>query len=410
MTKVLCFSTLYPNGEQPNHGIFVENRLRHTVLTGTVTATVLAPVPFFPFRSKAFGRYGAFARVARQETRHEIPVYHPRFPVIPKLGQRWTPHFLYKAARRKLEQLVSDGYDFDVIDAHYFYPDAVAAGRLARQFGKPFVVTSRGSDLTEHARDPAQRELILQTASAATALITVSASLKAELERLGVDPDRIAVLRNGVETDTFRPLPRDECRKGLGLDAFTILSVGALIPLKAHDIAIRSLVHMPDCHLLIAGIGPLHGELERLAGSLGVASRVTLLGAIPHRELATYYSAADAMVLMSSREGWANVILESLACGTPVVASDVGGVREIIRDPVAGMIVTERQPESLAAAISRLRAALPSRVATRRYAEAFGWEPVASANARLLTAASRSTQPMKNVASDFTVHGPQSPT
>jgi glycosyltransferase involved in cell wall biosynthesis len=116
------------------------------------------------------------------------------------------------------------------------------------------------------------------------------------------------------------------------------------------------------------------------------------------------------MVLMSSREGWANVILESLACGTPVVASDVGGVREIIRDPVAGMIVTERQPESLAAAISRLRAALPSRVATRRYAEAFGWEPVASANARLLTAASRSTQPMKNVASDFTVHGPQSPT
>ncbi|HEY2835213.1 MAG TPA: hypothetical protein VGI89_01505, partial [Rhizomicrobium sp.] len=105
MLRALVFSTLYPNQAQPNHGVFVENRLRHTLAEGGIEATVLAPVPWFPFSHPIFGQYGAYARAPRIETRHGLTLYHPRFPIIAKVGTRLTPHFLYQAARRALRQM-----------------------------------------------------------------------------------------------------------------------------------------------------------------------------------------------------------------------------------------------------------------------------------------------------------------
>jgi len=146
LLRVLVFSTLYPNRAQPNHGVFVENRLRHTLAQGGIEATVLAPVPWFPSSNPAFGRYAQYAGVPRQETRHGLTVYHPRYPVIPKVGSRLTPSFLYRAARRALDEMTRQGVPkFDLIDAHYFYPDGVAAALLARHFGKPLAITARGT-------------------------------------------------------------------------------------------------------------------------------------------------------------------------------------------------------------------------------------------------------------------------
>jgi teichuronic acid biosynthesis glycosyltransferase TuaC len=147
-----------------------------------------------------------------------------------------------------------------------------------------------------------------------------------------------------------------------------------LDPRKGHDLAIKALTMLPDVHLMIAGIGPERRKLEDLARQLSLAGRVTLLGAVPQTELKSYYNAADAMVLASSREGWANVLLESMACGTPVVATNVWGTPEVVTAPEAGVLMKERSPQGLADAVNQLRANYPDHAATRRYAEGYSWD------------------------------------
>ena len=389
MTRVLVFSTLFPNAAQPNHGIFVENRLRHTLALGGLEATVLAPVPYFPFSNPRFGRYAAFAKVPRRETRHGVDVWHPRYAAIPKIGERLAPGLLYGAASAAVRRLMTAGQRFDVIDAHYFYPDGVAAVRLGREFGLPVVITGRGTDLTLIPDAPASRAKIQWAASEANAMVAVCEDLRERVVDLGADPARTLTLRNGVDLDLFRPVDREAARRALGVQGFTLVSVGGLIPRKGHDLTIRALLDAPDCSLLIAGQGPSRGELERLAAELGVSDRVRFLGETPHSELARLYSAADASILASSREGWANVLLESLACGTPVVATDVNGTAEVVQSRDAGRLVPERSPAALAQALAELRADMPDRAATRRYAEQFGWLQIARANKALLTAVAR---------------------
>src|SRR4030095_1955667 len=153
----------------------------------------------------------------------------------------------------------------------------------------------------------------------------------------------------------------------------TLLSVGNLVPLKGHDIVIRALRLLPECDLVIIGGGPEGMELEALAGSSGVRDRVKFVEVLAQNELRHYYGAADSLVLASSREGWANVLLESLACGTPVVATDVGGTPEVVAAPEAGLLMAERTPQALARAVRSLFEHYPDRAATRRYAEQFSW-------------------------------------
>lgn len=375
--KLLTFSTLYPNAEQPNHGIFVETRLRYLIASGQVESRVVAPVPWFPLRGERFGHYGTLAKVPRQETRNGLQVTHPRYLVVPKLGMNYTPYTLARAARKDIGRILDEGFDFDAIDAHYFYPDGVAAVMLGKYFNKPVVVTARGTDINLIPRFARPRRLILQAAREADGIITVCKALKDEMVELGVAPDTITPLRNGVDLERFQPIDRAAARAALGLapGRFTLLSVGLLDPRKAHDLIIRALPRLPDVDLLIAGIGPERKNLEQLARELGVQDRVTLLGAVPQTELKSYYNAADALVLASSREGWANVLLEAMACGTPVVASNVWGTPEVVAAPEAGVLMPERTPEGLVRALGQLRADYPEHAATRRYAENFGWQP-----------------------------------
>lgn len=388
--RVLTLTTLYPNAEKPNHGVFVENRLRQTVARHDVEASVLAPVPYFPFRSEIFGVYGRFARIPIAEERHGLKVWHPRYALIPKVGMSVAPRFLYLAARAACRRLGLDKYSVDVIDAHYFYPDGVAAAMLARDLGIPFVVTARGTDLNVLPDFPAVRRQILHAAQQASATITVSSALKQKLLALGADPERAAVLRNGVDLDVFKPVEREAARRQLGLSGHVILSVGNLVPLKGHELTIDALAQLPGSTLLIAGGGPLREMLQARAQSLGVGDRVRLLGEVPHAQLAELYSASDVFVLMSEREGWANVLLEAMACGTPALATTVGGNAEIVASASAGMLLPERSATALIAAVKALRQRAPDRTETRRYAEGFGWASVAAANYALLLAASKS--------------------
>jgi teichuronic acid biosynthesis glycosyltransferase TuaC len=137
--QILTFTTLYPSALQPQHGIFVETRLRKLVESGAVTARVIAPCPWFPFGSERFGRYGAFARMPRAETRHKLQTEYPRYPVLPKIGMSTAPLALCAAVLPLLRRRLREGSNFDLIDAHYFYPDGVAAVLLGRAVGRPVV-------------------------------------------------------------------------------------------------------------------------------------------------------------------------------------------------------------------------------------------------------------------------------
>ena len=375
--KILTFSTLFPNSEKPGHGIFVETRLRHLVASGRVESRVVAPIPWFPSTNPRFGNYARFAKAPRHEVRHGIEVSHPRYPVLPKVGMSIAPFLLAQAVKPAIGRLIDEGFDFDLIDAHYFYPDGVAAAMLARYFNKPLVITARGSDITLFPGYALPRRQILWAARRADAVITVCNALRDEVVAMGIDADRVVSLRNGVDLQLFRPTERT------ANPMFTLLAVGHLVPVKAQDLIIGALPLLPDVRLVLAGDGPDRAKLENLARELKVSDRVTFLGAVPQAQLRGHYGSADALVLSSSREGWANVLLEAMACGTPVVASRVYGTPEVVAAPEAGVLMRERSYQGVADAVNALRANYPDRAATRRYAERFSWDDTTEGQIRL---------------------------
>lgn len=375
--KTLLFSTLFPSSVRPVHGIFVETRLRELLKTGEVETKIVAPVPWFPFSGKRFGEYGQFAATPAFERRNGLEVFHPRYFLPPKIGMNVAPHTLAACALPTIRKLMREGFDFDLIDAHYYYPDGIAAGIIAKQLGKPFVVTARGTDLNLIPQHAYPRKLIVQTAAAAHASIGVCKALMDTLAELGAEPSKLHVFRNGVDLDRFRPEEPSLARKKLGLpdNRKILLSVGHLVERKGHHIAIEALGKLPEnVFLVIAGSGPERQSLEGLASKLGVTDKVRFTGQLENSELRSWYSAADALVLCSSREGWANVLLESMACGTPVIATNIWGTPEVVSTPDAGRLMDDRTPAALALSFATLFADYPSRADVRAHAEKFSWD------------------------------------
>ena len=204
--------------------------------------------------------------------------------------------------------------------------------------------------------------------------MAVSRGLKQRLANLGVAEERVRVLRNGVDLTLFRPTDRDAARRALGLTRPTLLAVGNLVGLKRHRMMVEALVGLPAVDLVVVGEGPERAVIEALARERRVADRVHLLGHMPQDRLPEIYSAADLLLLVSTHEGWPNVLLESIACGTPVIVSDIAGITDIVAAPEAGRIVHEPTPDRLAAAVRDVLAVPPARAATRAYAERFDWQ------------------------------------
>lgn len=375
MIRTLLFSTLYPSSVRPSHGIFVETRLRHLLASGEVETRVVAPVPWFPFRHPMFGEYAHHAAVPAHEERNGICVDHPRYLLLPKIGMNSAPYHLAQAGLKTARRMIAEGYDFDLIDAHYFYPDGVAATMIGKALGKPVVITARGTDINLIPRYPKPRQMILDAARDCAAMITVCSALKDEIVGLGGTAGKITVLRNGVDLELFKLEDRQQAKAAFGMSSsFAIASVGHLIERKGHHLVIEALPQMPDAELYIAGTGEEEARLRAFAEKLQVTQRVHFLGAMPQAKLRTLYNAVDCLVLASSREGWANVLLEAMACGTPVVASNVWGTPEVVAGPEAGVLMGERSAEGVVRAIVQLRQSLPDRNATRVYAEQFSWD------------------------------------
>jgi glycosyltransferase involved in cell wall biosynthesis len=371
--RILTFTTLYPNAAKPQHGVFVENRLRQLISSGEISSRVLAPVPYFPFSGDRFGRYATFAKAPLSETRFGIEIDHPRFLTIPKLGMTVAPFLLYASARFSIARLLRAGWTFDVIDAHYFYPDGVAAVMLGRAFGIPVTVTARGTDVNVVPNYSVPRRLILWAAEHADGLIAVSNALAMRLADLGIDRSRVTVLRNGVDATLFRPTvpfrnPEHARQSPLAV------SVGNLVPLKGHDLAISALTEIRELGLWIVGGGPERRRLEALAKRLGVDSRVSFLGVLPHEKMPEVYSAADVLLLASEREGWPNVLLEAMACGARVITTNVSDVPDVVTGPAAGIWIRDRTVSGLVQALREVLATPMPREQTRAHALNFSWQ------------------------------------
>jgi teichuronic acid biosynthesis glycosyltransferase TuaC len=370
MLRVLTLSTLYPDAGRPNLGLFVERQTRGLAALPEVAVEVVAARGLPPWPLSLHPHYRGMAGLPGEEERNGLRVHRPVFTHLPGFEGR-AGRAMAKALLPFLRQL-RERFPFDVIDAEFFWPDGVAALRLSRALGVPFSVKARGSDIHHWGARPSVRPQLIEAAREAGGLLAVSAALKGAMAALGMPDEKIAVHYTGVDAERFRPLERSAAKAALGVEGPLLVTAGALIHRKGQALTLRALAQVPDATLLVVGDGPDRRMLDRLARELGVAGRVRFLGARPHDALPGLLGAADVMVLPSLSEGLANVWVEALACGTPIVISDAGGATEVVDRPEAGHIVA-REPAAIAAAVREMLAASPDPHAVRSAAERFSW-------------------------------------
>ncbi len=370
--NVLMLSTLFPNISRPNFGVFVERQARELASRPEADVTVIAPVGLPPWPLSLAGRYAPLRALPRKERWRELTVYRPTFPIIPKFGGRTNVTTMTRAILPLVRRLHAEK-PFDVIDASFFFPDGPVAQRLSKALGIPYSVKARGADIHYWGTQSGTRKMVRQAADGAAGLLAVSDAMRRSMARMGIDADKVRVHYTGVDLDTFELTDRAAAKAALDFNGPVVLSVGALIPRKGQDLLVRALPQLPGVTLLLAGQGRYRRTLENLAQELGVERRIGFLGSVPHHKLPRIFAAADIMALPSESEGLANAWVEALACGTPIVISDVGGARELLDRPEAGRIV-ERDPEAIAEAIRALLDNPPSQAAVRASALRFTWQ------------------------------------
>jgi teichuronic acid biosynthesis glycosyltransferase TuaC len=341
--KILTFTSLFPNRERPDFGIFIYQRTANLAARQGNFVEVVAPIPYFPTWID-LGSYSSFARIPREEVIHALRVHHPRYPLLPGISMPFHGRALYLGSRNTVRNLFNR-FNFDCIDAHYIYPDGYAAVRLGKMLNLPVVVSARGSDINSFSAMPLIRPMIRSTLRRATRIIAVSQALKQAMVQLGSPENKISVIPNGVNLERFQPLAPLQARQNLGLSPHgkITITVGSLTENKNHTLLIQAfnklLKNHPEYQLYIIGLGPLRERLIKQVESSGFQRNIFLLGSRPNEELQAWFSAADLSCLVSSREGWPNVVMESLACGTPVLATRVGGIPEIIVSDQLGVFV-----------------------------------------------------------------------
>jgi teichuronic acid biosynthesis glycosyltransferase TuaC len=348
--KILVYTTLFPNHLHPNNAIFIKQRMFHFAKLKNCEIKVVAPVPYCPPWPQ-LGKWYQNSQIKKYEVMDGIEVFHPRYPLIPKLSMPVHGLSLFLSSLKLLKK-INQTFPFDLIDGHYIYPDGFAAVLLGKTLKKPVVLSARGSDINQFIRFKSIKPMLRYALNRADHVISVCHALKQEMVTLGINDDKISIIPNGVDTEQFYPLDKKEARKKLSLPhkKRIILSVGSLIPRKGFHVILdafpKLLQEDNNIHFYIIGEGPFRSSLERQIESLNLTRHVSLVGERPNSELKIWYSAADVFCLASSREGWANVIMESLACGTPVVATNVWGAPEILTSSDIGMLV-DRTPGSL---------------------------------------------------------------
>lgn len=426
--NILTFTTLWPNAEQPNFGVFVRNRVAALAKLDGMRVRVVAPVPYFPSSNWGFHRRDAentevaqsvkrklrvssanlcasavektfktlisestrsrwqqLTRVPEREWIAGLQTFHPRYLVTPKIGMSFYGSWMARGAWETIQRLHAEK-PFDLVDAHYVYPDGSAAMLIGQRLNIPVFITARGTDINLFSRMPMIRPKIVNALNRGAGVIAVSEALKQRMVELGIPAEKIAVIRNGIDRKVFYPRDRDDARLRLGLDPEDriLLAVAALAPVKGIDrlIAAMALLKAAEpgrrLRLLVIGEGTERRALESQISNLNLQDCVRLLGAKHQNELADWYSAADLFCLASRREGCPNVVVESLACGLPVVAANVGGVAELLSSQTCGQLISVPNAENFAAGIQTALEAVWNREEIAASSGAKSWDEVAS--------------------------------
>ncbi len=378
--RLLVFSSLFPSSVRPQAGLFIRERMFR--VAKRLPLAVVSPQPWFPGQSWIRWFRPHFRPLpASGEFQDGIWVYYPRFFSVPGCFKGLDGRFMAESCLRLLAKLKREP-GFGLIDAHFAYPDGYAAVQLGRRFGVPVTITLRGTEVPL-ARDPVRRRRILEALAGAAWVFSVSESLKQHVVALGACSDKIEVVGNGVDVGKFYPLPKEQARAQLNLPktAKVLISVGALVPRKGQQRVIellpRLLRRYPNLTYLIVGGASPEGDMRQAlhsqAARLGVKEHVRFLGPMAPEQLKLPLSAADVFVLATANEGWANVFLEAMACGLPVVTTDVGGNREVVCREELGTIVPLGDPEALEAALDQAFERNWDRQAIIAYAQENSW-------------------------------------
>lgn len=362
--SVLVIATLFPSAKRPVAGLFIRERMFR--VGERMPLCVVSPQPWFPLQG-LIRRFRPNYRppLPRHEVQQGVDVWFPRFLSLPGVA-RWLDGFFIALACLPLLRRLRRERGINLLDAHFAYPEGYAATLLGRWFGLPVTITLRGTEVPL-ARDPARCRRMLRALVAATRIFSVSDSLKRHVVGLGADADNIRVVGNGVDSHKFFPIDRRQARAALGLpaEAKVLVSVGGLVERKGFHRVIELLPELlqrfPDLHYLVIGGACAEGDLTQflheMVARLGLRERVHFLGSMPPAELHRPLSAADVFVLATANEGWANVFLEAMACGLPVITTDVGGNREVVCDDYLGAITpfgdATALREALAVALGR---------------------------------------------------------
>ncbi len=352
--KVLVITNLFPNGKEPNRGIFIKQELLE--LAKLVELQVVAPVPWFPFKSSLFRKWAFNRGIKAEENINGIKVYHPRWFVSPKIFRSLYGFFFYFSIKGEIEK-IRKKFAFEIIYTPWIYPDGFASTLLARKFKKPLVLHARGCDINLYTKYYIRRKLIQWCLKKASKTIVVSEALSNKIESLNVLKGKIAIIRNGIDTNIFKPLGKNKCKTKLDILKYekVVLFIGSLDEVKGTRYLLEAFLKIntinKKVHLIIIGKGYLKQDIIEFINKNMLNEYVQFADEIKHEDIPLWINSSDVLCLPSIREGMPNVILESLACGTPVVASDIGGIPEIISSDKYGILVPPGNADLLARAI-----------------------------------------------------------
>lgn len=378
---LLVLSTLFPHPGRPGGGLFVRERLFR----------VGQHLPLVVVSPQAWSPVDAMIRKLRPHYRPLAPdmdvqsgfeVYYPRFFSLPGIGRSLDGFFMALGARRLVKQLQAEGR-VEHIDAHFGFPDGTAAAFLGRWLGLTHTVTLRGTE--PRLSKPFWRRTFMRWGlKRAARVFAVAGSLGKVAESIGVPSEQIEVVGNGVDTERFQPVDKQAARKALGLpqDAQVLVSVGGLVERKGFHRVIECLPNLlsqhPKLHFLVVGGASAEGDwserLQAQVAELKLQDQVHFLGSMAPDELKQPLSAADVFVLATSNEGWANVFLEAMACGLPVVTTDVGGNPEVVHSEALGFITSFGDAEALEQAMHQALEKNWDRDAILQYAHDNAWD------------------------------------
>lgn len=352
--RALIVSSRYPSEAQPYLGNFVERQCLELAARGRIALEVV--------------HVGRDAPFPGSDVRRGMKVYRLGYAVDRDAREREAER-VTQALLRHAEAWPS----IDVVAAQFFWPEGPAAVALARKLGAAVSIKARGEDFRYFASCPDTAGTVLGAAGEADGLLAISAHMRAAMAGFGIDPGRIEVHRSGIDRNLFRLRDRASDKAALKEAGPLLLSVGNLIARKRHELAIEAVALLPQARLIVAGGGPEHEPLVAKARALGVAERVRFFGPVPHELLPVLFSAADCTLHCAVEEGLGNVLIESLACGTPVVTAGAGGAAELIDREAAGRIVAP-DAAAMAAAIEELLGSPPEPSLVAAAAERFSWE------------------------------------